>query len=75
MEDLAEKLGTHNPNTNPATINIKFDNAVEWLLKGAQPSDTVRAIFHERYFNEKHLLSGVKKGAFSEEEAEKRYNA
>ena len=71
-----EKLGTYNPNTNPATINIKFDNAVEWLLKGAQPSDTVRAIFsYKGILMKKHLLAGVKKGAFSEEEAEKRYNA
>ena len=71
-----EKLGTYNPNTNPATINIKFDNAVEWLLKGAQPSDTVRAIFsYKGVLMKKHLLAGVKKGAFNEEEAEKRYNA
>ena len=71
-----EKLGTYDPNTNPATINIKFDNAVEWLLKGAQPSDTVRAIFsYKGILMKKHLLAGVKKGAFSEEEAEKRYNA
>ena len=71
-----EKLGTYNPNTNPATINIKFDNAVEWLLKGAQPSDTVRAILsYKGVLMKKHLLVGVKKGAFNEEEAEKRYNA
>ena len=70
-----EKLGTYNPNTNPATINIKFDNAVEWLLKGAQPSDTVRAILsYKGVLMKKHLLVGVKKGAFNEEEAEKRYN-
>ena len=71
-----EKLGTYNPNTNPATINIKFDNAVEWLLKGAQPSDTVRAILsYKGVLMKKHLLVGVKKGAFNEEEAEKRYSA
>ena len=71
-----EKLGTYNPNTNPATINIKFDNAVEWLLKGAQPTDTVRAIFsYKGILMKKHLLAGVKKGAFTEEEAEKRYSA
>ena len=39
-----EKLGTYNPNTNPATIDLNFDSAVDWLLKGAQPSDTARAI-------------------------------
>ena len=69
-----EKLGTYNPNTNPATININFDSAVEWLLKGAQPSDTVRAILsYKGVMMKKHLMTGVAKGAFSEEEAENRF--
>ena len=67
-----EKLGTYNPNTNPATIDINFDSAVDWLLKGAQPSDTARAILsYKGVLMKKHLLSGVAKGAFNEEEAEK----
>ena len=71
-----EKLGTYNPNTNPATININFDNTVEWLLKGAQPSDTARAILsYKGIMMKKHLLAGVAKGAFNEEEAENRFAA
>mgnify|MGYP001394296787 CR=1 FL=1 len=69
-----EKLGTYNPNTNPATINLNFDSAVKWILKGAQPSDTVRAILsYKGVMMKKHLLGGVAKGAFSEEEADKRF--
>ena len=69
-----EKLGTYNPNTNPAKIDINFDRAVEWLLKGAQPSDTARAILsYKGVMMKKHLLAGVAKGAFNEEEAEKRF--
>ena len=71
-----EKLGTYNPNTNPATININFDSAVDWLLKGAQPSDTARAILsYKGVMMKKHLLNGVRKGAFNEEEAENRFTA
>ena len=70
-----EKLGTYNPNTNPAKININFDSALDWLMKGAQPSDTVRAILsYKGILMKKHLLEGVRKGAFSEEEAEKRFS-
>ena len=69
-----EKLGTYNPNTNPATIDLNFDSAVDWLLKGAQPSDTARAILsYKGVLMKKHLLAGVAKGAFNEEEAEKRF--
>ena len=69
-----EKLGTYNPNTNPATININFESTVEWLLKGAQPSDTARAILsYKGIMMKKHLMVGVAKGAFSEEEAQKRF--
>ena len=71
-----EKLGTYNPNTNPATIDINFDSAVKWLLKGAQPSDTARAILsYKGVMMKKHLMTGVAKGAFNEEEAENRFAA
>lgn len=69
-----EKLGTYNPNTNPATIELNFDQALEWIRKGAQPSDTCRAILsYKGVMYKNHLLGGVAKGAFSEEEAEKRF--
>ena len=71
-----EKLGIYNPNTNPATIELDFDSAVDWLLKGAQPSDTVRAMLsYKGVMMKKHLMTGVAKGAFNEEEAEKRFTA
>ena len=57
---LIEKLGTYNPNTNPATIEINFDSAVNWMLKGAQPSDTARAILsYKGVMMKKHLLVGL----------------
>ncbi|SHF56190.1 SSU ribosomal protein S16P [Mariniphaga anaerophila] len=68
-----ERIGTYNPNTNPATIDLDFDKAYNWLLNGAQPTDTVKAILsYKGVLYKKHLMGGVKKGAFSEEEAEKR---
>ena len=71
-----EKLGVYNPNTNPATIDLNFDKAVEWMMKGAQPTDTARAILsYKGVMMKKHLLGGVAKGAFSEDEAEKRFEA
>ena len=71
---LIERLGLYNPNTNPATIEINFDSAVNWVLKGAQPSDTARAILsYKGVMMKKHLIAGVAKGAFSEEDAEKRF--
>ena len=71
-----EKLGVYNPNTKPATIDLDFDGAVNWLLKGAQPSDTVRAILsYKGVMMKKHLMAGVAKGAFTEEEAEIRFTA
>ena len=69
-----EKVGTYNPNTNPATIEVKHDRALYWLQVGAEMSDTVRALMKYKgvvYHN--HLLNGVKKGAFTEEEAQKRF--
>lgn len=70
------RLGQYNPNTNPATIDINFDSAVDWVMKGAQPSDTARAILkYKGVMMKKHLLDGVRKGAFDEAEAEKRFEA
>ena len=69
-----EKLGIYNPNTNPALINLDFDSALSWMMKGAQPSDTAKAILsYKGILMKKHLLEGVRKGAFNEEEAEKRF--
>ncbi len=68
-----ERIGSYNPNTNPATIDLDFDKAFDWLTKGAQPTDTVRAILsYKGVLYKKHLMGGVKKGAFDEAEAEKR---
>lgn len=69
-----ERIGSYNPNTNPATVDLNFDKALEWILKGAQPTDTVRNILSwEGVLLMKHLLGGVKKGAFTKEVAEKRF--
>ncbi|MDR2910347.1 MAG: 30S ribosomal protein S16 [Bacteroidales bacterium] len=69
-----ERIGSYNPNTNPATIDLDFEKAYNWLLKGAQPTDTVKAILsNEGVLYKKHLMGGVKKGAFDEAEAEKRF--
>jgi len=71
-----EKLGTYNPNTNPAQIELNIDNAVQWLEKGAQPTDTTRTILsHEGVLLKKHLAGGVKKGALTEEQAEEKFQA
>lgn len=71
-----ERVGSYNPNTNPATINLNFDRALYWLNVGAQPTDTVRNILsHEGVLLKKHLMGGVKKGAFTEEVAEQRFQA
>lgn len=68
-----ERIGTYNPNTNPATIDLDFEKAYDWLVKGAQPTDTMKAILsYKGVLYKKHLMGGVKKGAFSEEEAERR---
>ena len=71
-----EKLGTYDPNTNPATIELDVDAAVKWLENGAQPTDTARTILsHKGVMLKKHLAGGVKKGALTEEEAEKKFQA
>ncbi len=71
-----ERIGSYNPNTNPATIDLDFDKAYSWLEKGATPTDTVRAILsYKGVLYKKHLMGGVKKGAFGPEEAESRLAA
>lgn len=71
-----EDLGTYNPLTNPATININFDRALYWLETGATPSDTARSILkREGVYMMKHLKGGVAKGAFSDTEAQRRFDA
>lgn len=69
-----EKLGVYNPNSNPATIDINFDSTLSWLMKGAQPTDTCRAILsYKGVLMKKHLLEGVKKGALTEAQAETKF--
>jgi len=69
-----ERIGSYNPNTNPATIDLNFDKALYWLQVGAQPTDTTRNILsREGVFMKKHLLEGVKKGAFDEATAESKF--
>lgn len=71
-----EKLGTYNPNTNPATIDLDVDAAVKWLQNGAQPTDTARAILsYKGAMLKNHLAGGVKKGALTEEQAEAKFQA
>ena len=69
-----ERIGSYNPNTNPATITLDFERALYWLQTGAEASDTVRNILSdEGVLMKKHLLGGVTKGAFSEDEANSKY--
>ena len=71
-----ENLGQYNPNTNPATIDLDFDRALDWVMKGAQPSNTALALLkYKGVMMKKHLLGGVAKGAFSEEDAETKFEA
>ena len=73
---FTEKIGTYNPNTNPATVDLNFDRALYWVMTGAQPTDTVRNILsREGVYMKKHLLGGVAKGAFDEAQAEAKFNA
>lgn len=70
-----EKLGVYNPNTNPATIDINFDSALNWMMKGAQPTDTCRAILsYKGVLMKKHLIEGMKKGALSEAQVEQKFS-
>lgn len=69
-----EKIGTYNPMTHPATIDLDRDAAYEWLVKGAQPTDTVRAILRFKgVLYRKHLMRGVSKGAMTQEEADQKW--
>ena len=71
-----ERIGSYNPNTNPATVTLNFERALYWVNVGAQPTDTVRSILSkEGVLLMKHLRGGVKKGAFNEEEAQRRFDA
>lgn len=71
-----EKIGTYNPNTNPATVDLNFERALHWVLCGAQPTDTVKNLLSsEGVYMKKHLLTGVKKGAFDEATAEAKFEA
>lgn len=73
---FTEKIGTFNPNTNPATVDLNFERALYWVETGAQPTDTVRNILKgEGVYLMKHLKGGVKKGAFDDAEAQKRFDA
>ncbi len=70
-----EKLGVYNPSTNPATIDINFDETLNWIMKGAQPTDTCRAILsYKGIMFKKHLLDGVKKGALTEAQVEQKFS-
>lgn len=71
-----EKLGTYNPNTNPALVDIDVDSSVKWLQNGAQPTDTARRLLsYKGIMLKNHLAGGVRKGALTEEQAEEKFNA
>jgi small subunit ribosomal protein S16 len=71
-----EKLGVYNPNTNPATIDINFENALKWVRTGAETTDTARAILsYKGVLYKNHLLNGIKKGALTEADVETKFAA
>ena len=71
-----ERIGSYNPNTNPATIEINFDRALHWVSVGAQPTDTVKAMLSYRgVLYKNHLINGIKKGALTEAQVEEKFNA
>ena len=71
-----ERVGSFNPNTNPATVDLNFERALYWVQTGAQPTDTVRNILSgEGVYMKKHLLGGVAKNAFTAEDAETKFEA
>lgn len=73
---FTEKIGTYNPNTNPATVVLDFNRALHWVENGAQPTDTVRSILkNEGVYMMKHLRGGVKKGAFDEAACQQKFEA
>ncbi len=73
---LLEKIGTYNPNTNPATVELDIDSAVKWLQNGAQPTNTAKALLsYKGALLKNHLAVGVRKGALTEEQAEEKFKA
>ena len=69
-----EVIGNYNPNTNPATIELNNEKALDWLSKGAQPTDTMRAILsYKGVLYKKHLQEGITKGALNQEQADAKY--
>ena len=71
-----EKIGTYNPNTNPASIDLDLDGAVKWLQNGAQPTDTAKAILsYKGALLKNHLAGGVRKGALTQEQADEKFQA
>ena len=73
---FTEKIGTFNPNTNPATVDLNFERALYWVECGAQPTDTVRNLLKESgVYMMKHLKGGVKKGAFDEAACQQKFDA
>ena len=71
-----ERIGSYNPNTNPATIDLNFDKALSWVNQGAQPTDTCRAILsYKGVLYKKHLEGGIKKGALTQEQADAKFAA
>ena len=73
---FTEKIGTYNPNTNPATVDLNFERALYWVEVGAQPTDTVRNLLkHEGVYMMKHLRGGVRKGAFDETVCKQKFDA
>jgi small subunit ribosomal protein S16 len=71
-----EKIGTYNPNTNPATIDMDFERALHWVKVGAVPTDTVKAILsYKGVLLKNHLDKGVEKGALTEADAQKKFDA
>jgi len=71
-----ERIGSYNPNTNPATVDLNFDRALYWVQVGAQPTDTARNLLSDKgVYLKKHLLGGIQKGALTEEAAEQKFNA
>ncbi|TAE43327.1 MAG: 30S ribosomal protein S16 [Sphingobacteriales bacterium] len=71
-----ERLGSYNPNTNPATVELNFDKAVQWIGNGAQPTDTTRTLLsHKGVMYKHHLNGGIAKGALTQEQADEKFSA
>jgi small subunit ribosomal protein S16 len=71
-----ERLGSYNPNTNPATVELNFDKAVQWIGNGAQPTDTTRTLLsHKGVMYKHHLNGGIAKGALTQEQADTKFAA